>query len=91
MVEKVIINLDSSKVYDLDCIPLLVLKICDSELSYTLADLFKTCLEESFFPDCKKISSAVPVFKNVGEKFLAKIYPVSLLSVVSKIFEKPCK
>ena len=31
----------------------------------------------------------VPVFKNVGERFTAKNYhPVSLLSVVSKVFEK---
>ena len=31
----------------------------------------------------------VPVFKNVGERSTAKNYrPVSLLSVVSKIFEK---
>ena len=31
----------------------------------------------------------VPVFKNVAERSTAKIYrPVSLLSVVSKVFEK---
>ena len=31
----------------------------------------------------------VPVFKNVGERFTAENYcPVSLLSVVSKVFEK---
>ena len=31
----------------------------------------------------------VPVFKNIGERSAAKNYhPVSLLSVVSKIFEK---
>ena len=34
-------------------------------------------------------SSVVPVFKNVGERSTAKNYrPVSLLSVVSKAFEK---
>ena len=32
----------------------------------------------------------VPVFKNVGERSTAKNYrPVSLLPVVSKVFEKP--
>ena len=31
----------------------------------------------------------MPVFKNVGEKYTAKNYrPVSLLSVVSEVFEK---
>ena len=34
----------------------------------------------------------VPVFKNVGERSTAKNYrPVSLLSVVSKVFEKLIK
>ena len=43
----------------------------------------------SFFPDCWKVSSVVPVFKNVGERSTAKNYlPVSLLSVVSKVFKK---
>ena len=31
----------------------------------------------------------VPVFKNVGKRFTAKNYcPISLLSVVSRVFEK---
>ena len=60
-----------------------------SELSYILAKLFNNCLKESCFPDCWKVSSVVPVFKNVGERSTAKNYrPVSLLSVVSKVFEK---
>ena len=47
------------------------------------------CLKESFFPVCWKISSVVPVFKNFGERSTAKNYrPVSVLSVVSKVFEK---
>ena len=62
---------------------------CESEFSYILAELFNGCLKESCFPDCWKVSSVVPVFKNVGERSTAKNYhPVSLLSVVSKVFEK---
>ena len=89
MVKKVIINLDLSKASGPDCIPVVVLKNCEPELSYILAELFNKCLKESCFPDCWKISSVVPVFKNVGERSTAKnYYPVSLLSVVSKVFEK---
>ena len=55
-----------------------------------LAELFSKCLKESCFPDCWKVSSVVPVFKNVGERSTAKNYRlVSLLSVVSKVFERP--
>ena len=47
------------------------------------------CLKESCFSDCWKVSSVDPVFKNVGERYTAKNYrPVSLLFVVSKVFEK---
>ena len=35
-----------------DCIPVVVLKKCESELSYILAELFNKCLKESSFPDC---------------------------------------
>ena len=46
-------------------------------------------LKESCFPDCWKVLSVIPVFKNVGEKSAAKNYcPVGLLFVVSKVFEK---
>ena len=87
MVKRVITNLDSSKASGPDCIPVVVLKNCGSELS--LAELFNKCLKESRFPDCWKVSSVVPVFKNVGEMSTAKnCRPVSLLSVVSKVFQK---
>ena len=51
-----------------DCIPVVVLKYCEPELSYILAELFNMCLIESCFPDCWKASSVAPVFKNVGGK-----------------------
>ena len=61
----------------------------EPELSYILAELFSKCLKESCFPDCWKVSSVVHVFKNVGERSTAKNFrPVSLHSVVSKVFEK---
>ena len=64
----------------------MVLKNCESELSYILAELFNMCLKESCFTDCWKISSVVPVFKNVGGRSTAKNYqPASLLYVVSEV------
>ena len=54
-----------------------------------LAELFNMCLKEPCFPDGCKVSLMVPVFKNVGERSAAKSYcPISLLSVISKVFEK---
>ena len=46
MVKKVITKHDSSEVSGPDCIPVVVLKNCEPELSYTPAKLFNMCLEE---------------------------------------------
>ena len=72
-----------------DCISVVVLKNCVLELSYILAEIFNMFLKESCFPDCWKVSSVVPIFKNVEEWYTAKKYcPASLLSVASKVFIK---
>ena len=71
MVKKVIMNLDMSKTSGPDCIPLVVLKNCEPEHSYILAELFNKCLKESCFPDCWKVLLVVPLLKNVGGKSAA--------------------
>ena len=89
MVKQVIMNLDLSKASGPDYISVVVLKNCEPELSYILAELFNKSLKESCFQDCWKVSLVVPVFKNAGEWSTAKNYrPVSLFLVVSKVFEK---
>ena len=89
MVKRVIMNLDLSKASGPDCIPVVVLKNCEPEICYILAELFNKCLKKSCFPDSWKVLLVVLVLKNVGESCMAKNYcPVSLLFVVSKIFEK---
>ena len=52
MVKKIITNLDLTKAPGLDCIPVVVLKSCEPELSYILSQLFDMCLKESCFSDC---------------------------------------
>ena len=49
MVRKVVMNLDLSTASGPDCIPVMVLKNCEPEFSYILAELFNKCLKESFF------------------------------------------
>ena len=90
MIRKAVMNIDLSKASGPKFFAVVaVLKNCEPELSYILAELFNKCLNESCFPDCWKVSSVVPVFKNVGERSTSKKYrPVSLLSVVIKVFEK---
>ena len=67
---------------------MVVLKSCEPEISYILAELFNMFMKESCFSDCWKVLSVVHVFKNVGERSTAKNYrPFIFLSVVSKVFE----
>ena len=66
-------NLDSLKVSGPDCITVVVLKNCEPENSYILAELFHMCLEEFCSPDSWKVSFLVPVFTNVGQGLLLKI------------------
>ena len=88
-VEKVIPNLDLSNAFAPGCIPLVVLQNCEPELSYIIVELFNKCMKESYFPGCWEVSSVLPVFRNAGERFIAKNYrPVSLLSMTTKVFEK---
>ena len=49
MVKKVITNLDSSKASGPNCIPVLVLKKSEPELSHILPELFNLSLKESCF------------------------------------------
>ena len=57
--------------------------LCDHLRDVTLS------VSAATFPDCWKVSSVVLVFKNAGETSTAKnCHPDSLLSVVSKVFEK---
>ena len=81
-------NLDSTKATGPDDIPVIVLKNICPEISPLLAKLFNRCLKERCFPDSWKMSSVCPVFKNAGDRCSPSQYrPISLLSVMSKLFE----
>ena len=51
MVKKATMNHVLSKVSGPNCMTVVVLKNCESGISYILAKLFSICLKESCFPD----------------------------------------
>ena len=59
MVEGVITNLDLSTASGPDCVPVVVLKNFESELSYILAELFNRCLKESCFPELRMLGKGL--------------------------------
>ena len=59
MVKKVITNLNLAKASGPACISLMVLKNCEPELSYLLAEILNKCLKVPCFQGCWKISGNV--------------------------------
>ena len=88
MVENVFVKLDSLEGSGLDCIPVVVLRKSEPELSDILAELFNMFC----FPDFWKVVSVIPVLKNIGERSTAKNYcPVFEKLVNNRIFDHPEK
>ena len=83
MVKEVIRNLDLSKASGSDCIPVLFLRNCESELSCILAELFNMC---QIVWTSHQWSLQL---RMLGKELKAiNYYPFNLLSVVSKFFKK---
>ena len=87
-VEKVLSKLDTKKATGWDEIPLKVLHMTRSVICTPVAFLFNMMVSLSCFPsDCKK-ADVCPVIKK-GEAMIKKKYRlVSVLSSISKVFEK---
>ena len=63
------------------CVLVMVLRNCEPELSYMLAEFFNMRLKESCFADGWTVSPVVSLFKNVRKRSMAKNYcPVSIIS-----------
>ena len=65
-----------------------LIKICDETLISPLLNIFSVAQETQTFPSSWKKGNIIPCYKK-GDKSLVKNYrPVSLLPILSKIFEK---
>ena len=65
-----------------------ILKLFKGVLSPTLAILFNNCMYGGVFPDVLKVARVIPLFKNGDRNNVSNYRPISLLPVISKIFEK---
>jgi len=65
-----------------------LLKNCADTLALPLSIIYSLCVKEGTFPESWKLANVVPIHKNGPTTNASNYRPISLLSVISKIFEK---
>lgn len=84
----VIRSLKNSSSYGWDEIPVRILKQYSGYLITPLCYVINLSLQQGVFPDLLKTAVIKPIFKKGDKHYIDNYRPVSLLSNVSKIFEK---
>ena len=87
-IEAILKKLDPDKASGIDGKSNKVLKMCHKELSVPLALIFKKAMDTQTFPNSWKQANVVPIFKKGDRNLTSNYRPVSLLSTVSKVFER---
>ena len=72
----------------IDCIPAKILKDTKHIISPFLCDIINKCYETKIFPDILKIASIKPIYKSGDKNDISNYRPISILPVLSKIFER---
>ena len=87
-VMSVITHLKNSKAYDIDNVSTHIIKTISEYIAEPLSHIYNNALEEGVFPDELKIGKVIPVFKK-GDPFEISNYrPISILPIISKVFEQ---
>jgi hypothetical protein len=81
-------KLAATKASGMDKLPTKILKMAAPIISESLASIFNVSLKNGFFPNDLKVAKVSPVFKTGDGKDRNNYRPISVLPVVSKIFEK---
>ena len=84
---KAILSLNKSKSVS-GTIPTRILKIAANICAPFLTSCFNKCIESGTFPDRLKLADIVPCYKKGSLNDKVNYRPISLLPVVSKIFER---
>ena len=90
-VEELLVGLESGKAAGWDEISPKVVKRVARELSGPLSRLYNACMREGHYPACFKVARVVPIFKSEDPTQFSNYRPVSVLPVLSQVFERVLK
>ena len=90
-VEELLKGLDQGKATGWDEVSPRVVKQVVAELAGPLSQLYNGCMREGRYPKCFKLARVVPVFKVEDPTQFSNYRPVSVLPVLSQVFERVLK
>ena len=83
-----LIKLKQSSTRGFDDIDSKILKISAPVICDSLTYLYNLCIQKSYFPNALKQAKIIPLFKSGNKEDPCNYRPISILSPVSKLFEK---
>ena len=81
-------NLKVSKATGMDNLPAKILKISSYLIAPSLTVIFNMSLKSGIYIDEWKMARVIPIYKSENRSKCEKYPPISILPIISKVFER---